>query len=293
MKKLLVVGIIVLFIGVGVQPALANDITISILDDTTPPVTAHSLNPPEPDGLNGWYVSDVNVTLTATDDMSGVKEIKYNVDGGPTHTINGDIGTFTLTQEDDSWDLQVEYWAIDNIGNEETPNIFYIDIDQTKPTIDLVFEVVGGNPNEGWEFLFTATACDTTSGMERVEFYDEEGLQDTVYGLGPTYEWSSLYNEFPDNTYDVFGLIFNPKITDEYVKFFALIVIVSENWGTHPDYYVYAYDIAGNSAYDCIEHPLQTKTIESGIFLFKSFTLPNSYTGSIDKFFINAEFYII
>ena len=74
-------------------------------DDTTPPVTTHSLDPPEPDGWNGWYVSDVNVTLTATDDESGVKEIKYCVNRGPIRTIDGDCGNFYITQEDDADDF--------------------------------------------------------------------------------------------------------------------------------------------------------------------------------------------
>ena len=289
-KHLLAFSIIFLFVGISINPAVA---VLNSDNDTIPPVSTHSLDPPEPDGENGWYVSDVNVTLTATDDISGVKEIRYRTQGGATQIIVGDNGTFTLTQDDDGDDVLLEFWAIDNAGNEETPNIFYIDMDQTPPEIDLAFEVVGGNPNEGWEFLFTATATDLTSGMERVDFYEEDELQVTVYGSGPEYQWSSLYNEFPDNTYGVFGFIFNPKITDEYVKFFALIVMVSEYWGTYPDFCAYGYDIAGNFAYDTISHPCSTKTIEPGIYLFKSFTLPNNYTGNISKFFINADFYIL
>jgi len=38
-------------------------------NDTTPPVTTISFGPLYPDGYNGWYVSDVTITLEATDDM--------------------------------------------------------------------------------------------------------------------------------------------------------------------------------------------------------------------------------
>ena len=36
---------------------------------------------------------------------------------------------------------------------------------------------------------FIATATDDTSGMERVEFFLNDELQETVYGTEPTYEW--------------------------------------------------------------------------------------------------------
>ena len=45
-KNGLVVGVILLFIGVAVQPSIG----LSNNNDTTPPVTTHTLNPPEPDG---------------------------------------------------------------------------------------------------------------------------------------------------------------------------------------------------------------------------------------------------
>ena len=162
--------------------------------DTFPPVTTYSLDPPVPDGENGWYVSDVKVTLNATDDMSGVKEIKYRIGGGATQIIVGDNGTFTLNQYDDGDDVLVEYWAIDNAGHEETPhNLFTIDMDQTKPKIDITYEIIGGHPLICWDFLFTATATDVTSGMERVEFYNDLELQEIVYGPGPTYQWEFRY----------------------------------------------------------------------------------------------------
>jgi hypothetical protein len=87
-------------------------------------------------GKNGWYVSDVQMTLTATDNEggSGVKEIHYTVDGTETvvqgssasHSIVSD-GTHTVT-----------FYAIDNAGNEETPpQELIINIDKTSPSIQL------------------------------------------------------------------------------------------------------------------------------------------------------------
>jgi hypothetical protein len=204
-RTVLAIGIIFLLAGISINSTVA---VINRDDDTIPPVSTHSLNPPEPDGNNGWYTSDVNVTLSATDDMSGVKEIKYRVWGGATQTIIGDTGTFLITQADDMDDVPVEYWAIDNAGNEETPhNEFTIDMDQTKPNIDATTVCEEGNPIQGWLMHFTATCDDDTSGMERIEFYINDELQDTVYGSGPEYQWD--YRYYGDVNIDVIGYAYD------------------------------------------------------------------------------------
>jgi hypothetical protein len=110
--------------------------------DDTKPVSSHILNPPEPDGENGWYVNDLEVTLTASDPRSndvssGVDMIKYKVGGGSEQTIIGSTGSFLITQKHDGHDILVEYWAVDNVGNTESKHSFTVDMDQTPPTTDL------------------------------------------------------------------------------------------------------------------------------------------------------------
>jgi len=174
-----------------------NKFRLGLCVDNTGPISTYELDPPYPDGENGWYVSDVEVTLEAYDPYvndvsSGVKEIKYQINGGPVETISGSEAYFLIT--DDGDDILVEYWAIDWVGNIETPKkTFTIDIDQTVPEVDLAYEV-GGNKLQGWMFTFTATATDKTSGMERVEFYLNEVWQETVTGSGPEYQWSFIYH---------------------------------------------------------------------------------------------------
>jgi hypothetical protein len=203
-----------------------NKIRFGVGVDDTRPTSEHTLDPPIPDGLEGWYVSDLEVSLEAEDPMStdvssGVKEIKYQVDGGPVQTITGSAGSFLLTQDDDGDDVLVEYWAVDKVGNEESPhNQFTVDMDQTDPTVDLVYEVTGGSPSEGWEITFTATAEDETSGMDRVVFYLNGLEQETVVGSGPIYVWVIWYHILPN------------------------VIFESE-----------AFDIAGNSAIDAVENP--------------------------------------
>jgi hypothetical protein len=201
-----------------------NDEALGIGVDNTEPSSEHTLDPPDATGLNGWYVSDVTVTLTAQDGDddwdSGVAEIKYRIDGGATQTITGFQGSFII--HDDGDDVEVEYWAIDNVGNAESPsNTFTVDMDQTAPGVDLSYEVIGGSPSEGWDIVFTATATDDTSGMERVDFLFNNVLQVSVPGPGPTYQWTIEYYPLP-----------------------------------HVFFKAEAYDIAGNMDYDELEDPV-------------------------------------
>jgi hypothetical protein len=279
--KTFVAGVIVLFIGVGIQPAIANN------DDTTPPVTVHTLDPPEPDGNNGWYVSDVIVTLNATDDISGVKEIRYTINNRPEQVITGDFGYFIL--KEDSLETRVEYWAIDIAGNVEPKNAFIVYIDQTKPDIHLTYEVLGGNPVYGWDFEFTATCSDDTSGMERVEFYLNGELQETVFGPGPSYVWTFHYLPSNFNSYHVKGLISNLKITEEHITFYAIIVIITKWQEPKIIPSAWAYDKAGNINWDGI-YPIHSLTIKPGFYLFQSLTLPNDFEGYLGRFLISAEF---
>jgi alpha-tubulin suppressor-like RCC1 family protein len=100
--------------------------------DTTPPTTIALMTGAL--GSNGWYVSDVLMTLTATDNEggSGVKEIHYIVDG--TETIgSGSLASYVIVGEGKH---TVTWYAIDNAGNVETPpQESYINIDKTAPAI--------------------------------------------------------------------------------------------------------------------------------------------------------------
>ncbi|KYK22803.1 hypothetical protein AYK24_08290 [Thermoplasmatales archaeon SG8-52-4] len=188
-----------------------------------PPV----LDPPNPTGKNGWYIDNVQVTLTATDPesnrvSSGVKEIKYSINGGIEHLINGSMGSFEISEEGN--DILIEYWAVDWVGNVETPKkSFIIDIDKTEPEVSISYEVLGWSPLEGWEFQFTAVATDDISGMHLVEFYLNNQLQDTVIGSGAEYVWTLYYNPLPNaifraTAFDKAGLFDSDEVINPDTK---------------------------------------------------------------------------
>ena len=219
-----------------------------------------------------------------------MKEILYRINDDPIQVFTGDNGTFILNRDGENH--FIEYWAIDNAGNEETPHhTFTIDIDKRKPNIDLVYEVYsGGNPLIGWELGFYATAFDDVSGIDRVEFYLNNELKETIYGPGPSYYWECYYRY--NGELKVEGLICGREITDDYVKFFDVIVTVGAIIDPEGpfDISAYAYDKAGNRDSDIIIEPRSKETITPGIYLFQSITLPNNYVGKIGLFFINAIF---
>jgi len=251
-------------------------------DDTTPPITTHALNPPTPDGDNGWYVSDVTVTLNATDDMSGVMKIQYRIDEGPIWTIPGDYGTFNI--DFDKENISVEYWAVDKACNEEKHNLFTIDIDQTEPYINVHYKII---ENEKL-VVFNATATDSKSKINRVEFYVSDVIYETVYGPGPYYIW----NQSMDLDFSVEGFISNINITDEYVKFFAIRVSacpVNTYYGYHWSYRFYAYDNAGNLKIDYIDIPHYSNQ-HIPIEKYTWYTFANDYEGHIYKYYIRALF---
>ena len=272
-KKGLAVAVILLFIGMCVVSSTGNIVSF---DDTTPPVTTCTLDPPEPNGNNSWYVSDVEVTLNATDDMSGVNRTEYRIMGGTIYTYTK---PFNVTDEGA---LTVEYRSIDYAGNVEDWKSVEFKIDQTKPHIDLTWEAY---KEDGiWYVIFTAWCDDATSGMERVEFYLNDVLQFTDTSM--PYEYIVEWPLVPPDKYSVVGFICNRRFKEQNVTFYALLIFIRENW---PDFsfYATAYDFAGNSETDWLYAPCSSV---SGIHMFKRFTFPNDYTGKIGLFFINAEF---
>ncbi|MGM0878289.1 MAG: OmpL47-type beta-barrel domain-containing protein [Bacillota bacterium] len=89
--------------------------------DKTAPVTAAS------DVPTNWTNKDVSVTLSATDENSGVAKIEYRIDNGDWTEYTGPINSFT---EDKN---VVVYRSIDNAGNVESYKSFEVELDKTAP----------------------------------------------------------------------------------------------------------------------------------------------------------------
>ena len=144
-------------------------------DDATPPETTMDVNGTM--GLNGWYVSPVQVILIATDNQSGVDRIMYQINSGGWSEYSTPI---LLTQ---SGNYTIEYYAIDNTGNEEAVKTAVLHLDLDKPEMTLLKQQIST-----FEVSFIAQVRDDTSGIDRVEFSLDGALQSTDT-VAP-YEWS-------------------------------------------------------------------------------------------------------
>jgi hypothetical protein len=287
-KYLLIVGIILLFVLSSVTP-LAFGVNI-FFDDTTPPVTTITFDPGNPNGNNGWYISDVNVTLNATDDLSGVKAIYYKIPGDDWKNHSGD--SIKILLDSDCLIGVIEFYSVDNDGNVESINSYEIYIDQEKPEVDLRYELVGAGPFDVWRFIFPATAEDDCSGLDRAEFYLNDTHQETIIGPGPDYKW--YYNSTLQGPFDVYGYILFPKVSEDFITFFALFVVIfsfSPNPLKDSTISVTVYDIAGNYGKDQIIRPQTYKDITPGIHIFEKLTLPNNYEGFLGLFHVDATFF--
>ena len=141
----------------------SNSATIDNVNiDKTPPATVKTL-----DGLIGndsWYVTDVKVTLTATDypeGGSGVKEIHYVLNGDET-VVSDNPAKFTITDEGTN---TLEHWAVDKADNVEKAATQPIKMDKTPPTITI------NSPGDGAVYILNQvvladwSAEDSVSGL--------------------------------------------------------------------------------------------------------------------------------
>ncbi|MDZ4063784.1 MAG: hypothetical protein U1E22_03860, partial [Coriobacteriia bacterium] len=130
--------------------------------DEYPPVTTS-------DAPTHWVTGPVAVTLSATDDVTGVANTYYRLDGSQTTTYTAPVaisaeGTHT-----------VEYWSVDSAGNTETRRNATARIDGTAPvtTDDAVASYIG-------TATITLTATDgALSGVSSVKWRLDAGAWQT------------------------------------------------------------------------------------------------------------------
>ena len=124
------------------------------IDETAPTTTASRSVPPN---ANGWNNTDVTITLTPQDNLSGVATTYYTLDG-VQQTYSG---SFTVSAEGEH---TITYWSVDEAGNEEAPSgSLSVNIDKTAPTLTLPANISAEATFPGGAFVtYSDSASDGT-----------------------------------------------------------------------------------------------------------------------------------
>jgi hypothetical protein len=120
-------------------------------EDTTPPSSTLSVGSPQYAGATQTFVSSATVfRLTATDQDSGVQNLWYRdfMQGAspPSSTpVVGSTALFTLTGSDGPY--EVDSYATDNAGNDESTHALKVYLDNTPPAISIAQPVATQYPH--------------------------------------------------------------------------------------------------------------------------------------------------
>jgi len=181
--------------------------------DIIPPVTTAQLSPAP--NATGWNNSDTQVTLSAVDNNGGlgVKNITYSASGAqsiPTTTVSGNSAIFSITAEGQT---TITFFAADNANNVETAKNVTLNIDKTKPNVNIT-----ATPSTLWppnhtmvKVTVNGSASDQLSGIAATSFKvtDEYGkVEPTISKFGDVIQLEAWRNGDDSN-----GRIYTISVT--------------------------------------------------------------------------------
>jgi len=171
--------------------AIGNGIVTSCVVEVgaigEPPVTTLESNPPSPNGNNGWYTTNVHITLTVTDPDGDATVTFYRINNGEWQRYTG---PFILSDDGIN---NIQYYSVDNAGNKESTNMHQISIDLYGPDITLnepsnllyifgraIMPLPGDKPVIIGRITISSIVEDTaTSGVNSAKLYIDDELRET------------------------------------------------------------------------------------------------------------------
>lgn len=137
--------------------------SLTIKVDTTPPTTSIDISPKKPDGMNGWYVTPPNITLTSEEGAT----IYYKWDSKSEKTYNGPItapeGKHTLT-----------YYAVDEHTIKESEKKVTLKVDSIAPNSWMIVVPEEPNGENGWYCSEVTISLDCDSGARIFYAWDDD-----------------------------------------------------------------------------------------------------------------------
>ncbi len=136
--------------------------------DTSDPIAWSDLVGTE--GLNGWYTSEVEVDIIASDGVSGVSSIMFSLDGSAVQAYPGAVGVSGEGAH------ALSYYPVDNAGNVGEEQSVNFSIDTILPIASCALNGTEGNGS--WfvsSVHATIRGLDGGSGIARVEYCLDRG----------------------------------------------------------------------------------------------------------------------
>lgn len=159
--------------------------SIIIKVDVSSPATTSSVNG---SSGNGWYQAPAQVTLTASDDASGVGNTFYTIDGGPTQTY---ASPFNISA---GGVHSINYWSVDAVGNSEHQQSLTVQVDITAPTT--MISPSGTAGNNGWyssSVTVSLTASDNDQAGVATTYYSVDSGATQTYAAPFTFSSSGMH----------------------------------------------------------------------------------------------------
>lgn len=138
----------------------------SVLDNTAPSTELSTKG----DVNENVFSPKSSIMFSATDELSGLKNIYYRIDGGSEQIYKSEI----KAEKYDEGEHTIKYYSIDNIGNIEEPQEYVFYIDKKAPLI--TYEAVGDrHVVNGKEFSSGRTkiklnAFDNKAGVQAIYY---------------------------------------------------------------------------------------------------------------------------
>jgi hypothetical protein len=155
----------------NVEETLQAEFAIDVDKPTTDPSIEGNAGSP------GWYVSEVNITLEAIDNDSGVAETLVSVEHEPYHSYVGPVHVSGQGAHSLSW------YSVDTAGNVEDEKVLSFGIDTVVPVSDAV--LLGSQGADNWfsgGVNVSISRSDATSGIAVVKYRLDLGAWTNLTG---------------------------------------------------------------------------------------------------------------
>ena len=128
-------------------------------------------------GNGDWYTGVVSVMLNASDNLSGVANVFYRLDGGSVQAYSG---TFSISSDGVH---NFEFWSVDQAGNTETHQTQIVKIDANAPVTQAsVSGTAGANDWYRSAVQVSLSAVDNGSGVQNSFYRIDGGVVQTYAG---------------------------------------------------------------------------------------------------------------